>query len=63
MILNLWEHLHLPVNVEVEFAVFFQQREQLLLGLPDGHAFGKHRIHEEFAGLHNTRVKIITGIK
>lgn len=60
MLLNMWERLHLPVNVEVKLALFLQQRKQLLLGLPDSHAFGKHRIHEELAGLQNTRVNMIS---
>lgn len=53
MAINMWEQLNLPVNVEVKFALFFQQREQLLLGLSDSHAFGKHRINKELAGLQN----------
>lgn len=63
MLVNLWEHLNLPVNVEVKFALFFQQWEQLLLRLPDSHAFGKHRVHKELAGLQNTRNKIINIFK
>lgn len=54
----MWEQLNLPVDVEVKFALFFQQWEQLLLRLPDSHAFGKHRVHKELAGLQNTRNKI-----
>lgn len=59
MLVNLWQPLNLPVNVELKFALFFQQWEQLLLRLPDSHAFGKHRVHKELAGLQNTRNKII----
>lgn len=59
MIVNMWGQLNLPVNVEVKFALFFQQWEQLLLRLPDSHAFGKHCVHKELAGLQNTRNKII----
>lgn len=55
---NMWGQLNSPVNVEVKFALFFQQWEQLLLRLPDSHAFGKHRVHKELAGLQNMRNKI-----
>lgn len=55
----MWGQLNLPVNVEVKFALFFQQWEQLLLRLPDSHAFGKHRVHKELAGLQDPRNKMI----
>lgn len=63
MIVNMWEQLNPPINVEVKLALFFQQWEQLLLRLPDSHAFGKHRVHEELAGLRNTRNKMISIFK
>lgn len=58
MIVNMWEQLNSPVDVEVKFALFFQEWEQLLLRLSDSHAFGKHRVHKELAGLQNTQNKI-----
>lgn len=41
----------LPVNVEVKLALLFQLGEQLLFRLSDSHAFSKHCVHKELAGL------------
>lgn len=40
-----------PVNAEVKPALLFQLRKQLFFGLSDSHAFGKHRVQKELAGL------------
>lgn len=46
----------LPVNAEVELALLLQQRKQLLFGLSNGHALGKHRVHQELARLKMTKI-------
>lgn len=40
-----------PVNAEVQLALVLQQGLQLLFGLSDRHALGKHRVHQELTGL------------
>lgn len=52
----------LPVNAEVKLALLFQLRKQLLFGLSDSHALGKHRVHKELAGLkkqENTTTRLL----
>lgn len=41
----------LPVDVKVELALLPQLGKQLLFGLPHSHAFSKHSVHKELAGL------------
>lgn len=53
----------LPVNAEVKLALLFQLRKQLLFRLSDSHALGKHRVHEELAGLgHMNRLSIFVSM-
>lgn len=40
-----------PVYTEVQFALVFELRQQLLLRLPNSHTLSEHSIQKELAGL------------
>lgn len=40
-----------PVYTEVQFALVFELRQQLLLRLPNSHSLSEHSIQKELAGL------------
>lgn len=47
-----------PVYTEVQFALVFELRQQLLLRLPNSHTLSEHSVQKELAGLskqNNTR--------
>lgn len=40
-----------PVYTEVQFALVFELRQQLLLRLPNSHTLSEHSVQKELAGL------------
>lgn len=41
----------LPIYTEVQFALVFKLRQQLLLRLPNSHALSEHSVQKELTGL------------
>lgn len=49
-----------PVYTEVQFALVFELRQQLLLRLPDSHTLSEHSIQKELTGLSKNKTIHVT---